>query len=120
MSINHLIYLVPILVIIVMLILRQQSFATEEQVRTAMQNAAKVIDVRTPQEYASGHLPNAVNIPVDELQARIGQFVPKKEQPLLLHCASGMRSGQGKAILEKLGYTQVFNVGSYSRAAKLL
>ncbi len=117
---NQLIYIVPILLVIGFLIFKQRGFATAEQVKSAVQKGAKVIDVRTPQEYATGHIPKAVNIPVDQLEARIGQHVMNKEQPVLLHCASGMRSAQGKAILQRLGYKEALNVGSYGRAAKML
>jgi rhodanese-related sulfurtransferase len=85
-----------------------------------MQRGARVIDVRSPEEYASGHLSKAINIPLDQLESRIGQVVTNKEQPLLLHCASGIRSGHGKRILNQLGYTEALNVGSYDRAAKMI
>ena len=117
---NQLIYFIPILLIVVFFIVKQRGMANEDQVKSAMQKGAKVIDVRSPQEYASGHLPMAINIPVSELEERVTQLAPDKEQSLLLHCASGMRSGHGKSILERLGYKQVLNVGSYGRAAKLL
>jgi phage shock protein E len=117
---NQLIYLIPILLIVVIFVAKQRSFASEEQVNSALKKGAKVIDVRSPQEYASGHVPKAINIPVNELKERVAQLAPDKEQPLLLHCGSGVRSGYGKSILEKLGYKQVLNVGSYGRATKLL
>jgi phage shock protein E len=119
-SMNQLVYIIPLLLIVVFFLAKQRGVATTEQVKSAMQKGAKVIDVRSPQEYASGHLPTAVNIPVDELETRIGKYATNKEQPLLLHCASGMRSGRGKTMLQKLGYTQVLNIGSYGRAANML
>ncbi len=117
---NQLIYIIPILLIVIFFMLKQRSFASEEQINSALKQGAKVIDVRSPEEYASGHLPKATNIPVGELEQRVAQLAPDKDQPLLLHCASGMRSGHGKSILENLGYKQVLNVGSYGRAANLL
>ena len=120
MSMNNLIYLLPILIIVVFLILKQRGVASADQVNSALQKGAKIIDVRSAEEYASGHLEKAVNIPVGELETRISQCVTNKEQPLLLHCASGVRSGHGKRILQKLGYSQVLNVGGYGRAAKML
>jgi phage shock protein E len=61
-----------------------------------------------------------VNIPLDRLREEIARLAPNVEQPLLLHCLSGTRSGMGKAMLKKMGYRNVFNLGSYGRAEKIL
>jgi phage shock protein E len=80
----------------------------------------RIIDVRTAAEFQSGHLANAVNIPLAELGRNIGRQAPGKALPILLHCASGARSAAGKKALEQLGYTNVHNLGSFSRARTLL
>ena len=67
------------------------------------------IDVRTPAEYAQGHLPGAINIPLNE----IGTVAANKNTPLMLYCRSGNRSGQAHKILHNMGYTQVENKGAY-------
>ena len=72
-----------------------------------------IIDVRTPAEYAQGHLPGAINIPLNEIEARIGSVVANKNTPLMLYCRSGNRSGQAQKILQNKGYTQVENKGAY-------
>ena len=90
--------------------------------KTALQHlkqGAKVIDVRQPEEFASRHLPSAINLPLDELAERIPQVAPDKSAVLLLHCQGGVRSGMAKRQLERLGYSQVFNLGSYGRAERL-
>jgi len=73
---------------------------------------ALVVDVRTPGEFNSGHHPRAVNIPVDEVQARLAEF-GDKSKPVVVYCGSGVRSGSAKATLESAGYTKVINAGGF-------
>ena len=117
---NYLPFLIIILAVGALFLWRQRSFAGADQVGTYLRQGARVIDVRNPEEYASGHLPGAVNVPLPELRSQISRQAPDKAQPLLLHCVSGVRSGMAKHTLEQLGYTRVLNLGSYGRAAKLL
>ena len=81
---------------------------------------ALVIDVRSSGEFNSRHLPTAINIPLDEIETALPKRVVDKNQVLLLHCASGMRSGMAKSKLKGLGYTNTFNLGSYGRAESIL
>lgn len=67
-----------------------------------------VVDVRTPQEYAQGHLKGAINIPLSDLPLRIGGLDPNK--PILVYCQTGYRSAQASAVLVKAGFTQVYNM----------
>jgi len=69
---------------------------------------AIVLDVREPAEFAAGHLPNARNIPIAELDKRAGELAAGK--PVLVCCASGSRSGRAAAVLRKAGHEQVFNL----------
>ena len=85
-----------------------------------LKNGALVIDVRTPGEFNARHLTNAINIPLDEIETAVPQRVKDKSQVLLLHCASGMRSGMAQKKLVSLGYTNAFNLGSYRRAESLV
>lgn len=71
---------------------------------------AKVVDVRSTDEYADEHYPNAVNIPVDQVQARLGDFGPAST-PIVVYCASGARSAFAARILKSSGYTDVTNAG---------
>ena len=66
-------------------------------------------DVRTPEEYASGHIPKAINVPLQE----IGSAPPTedKESLIILYCRSGRRSALAKDILMELGYTNVHDFG---------
>jgi len=100
--------------------LKQLNSVTEEAAREHLRQGAKVIDVRTAQEYSERHLPKTVNIPLDELKKRIVSEAPNKETVLLLHCLSGGRSGAGTQMLKGMGYRNVFNLGSFARAEKIL
>ena len=62
----------------------------------------QVVDVRSPAEYRSGHLPDAQNLPVDALRERLDELDP--EQPVLVYCAVGQRAHTALALLDGLGY----------------
>ena len=79
-----------------------------------------MVDVRTAREFASGHLPGAANIPLDELAARIAAAVPDKSTPVLVHCLSGTRSAMACRTLKGLGYAEVVNLGSVARARRIV
>ena len=85
-----------------------------------LKNGALMIDVRSPGEFNSGHLSAAINLPLDEIETALPRRVPDKNQVLLLHCQSGMRSGMAKKKLNGLGYANAFNLGSYGRAESIL
>ncbi|HME57426.1 MAG TPA: rhodanese-like domain-containing protein [Terracidiphilus sp.] len=85
-----------------------------------LKSGALVIDVRTPSEFNSGHLPSAINLPLDQLETALPRKVRDKSQVLLLHCQSGMRSGVAKKKLNTLGYSYAYNLGSYGRAAEIV
>lgn len=88
--------------------------------RALLQKGAMVIDVRTAGEFAGGHLRQAVNIPLDQIEAALPGRVTDRAKPILLHCASGMRSGLARRKLKSLGYTNVHNLGSFSRAERIV
>ena len=69
-----------------------------------------VVDVRTPEEFRGGAFPGAVNIPLDELQNRIGELGSKSRE-ITLYCASGARSAYAQRYLQQMGFTQVKNGG---------
>jgi phage shock protein E len=102
------------------LVLKRLMLLRPAAARALLEKGARVIDVRSEGEFQERHLPGAVNVPLDRLRDEIVRLVPDKEQPLLLHCLSGARSAMGKASLRKMGYRNVFNLGSYGRAAKIL
>lgn len=77
-----------------------------------MKKGAVILDVRTKNEYASGHIKGSVNIPVDTLKNSLGKL--KKDKPVITCCASGMRSASAKSILESNGFTEVYNGGGWN------
>jgi phage shock protein E len=70
---------------------------------------AKVVDVRSPEEFRGGAYPGAVNIPVQALASRMGEI--PKDRPVVLYCASGGRSGVAAQLLARAGYADVTNAG---------
>ncbi|MFZ2389692.1 MAG: rhodanese-like domain-containing protein [Polaromonas sp.] len=79
---------------------------------------AVVVDVCEPGEFAAGHVTGAKNIPLGELEAKLPGVVKNKSLPLILVCASGMRSGRAVAIAKKLGYEQAQSLGGGLKAWK--
>ena len=71
---------------------------------------ALLVDVRTPEEYAEGHIPGSVNIPLAALPARMDEL-GELDRPLFVHCLSGGRSGQAVMFLKREGFTNVKNIG---------
>jgi rhodanese-related sulfurtransferase len=69
-----------------------------------------ILDVRTPGEFKSGHLPNAVLIPVQELQRRIGELSAYRQKDILIYCATGNRSTVASKILLDQGFTRIANM----------
>ncbi len=75
-----------------------------------------IIDVRTPGEYAGGHVKGSVNIPLNSLGSQMAKL--KKDKAIITCCASGMRSGSAKAMLQSKGFAQVYNGGSWMNLKK--
>ena len=73
-----------------------------------------ILDVRTAEEYRSGHIPDAVNIPNETIGSSAIPNLPNKEQQIFVYCRSGNRSKQAAGKLAKLGYTNVFEIGGIS------
>lgn len=72
-----------------------------------------VIDVRTREEWDTGHLSQAVHIPHTEIGDRIGEVTNDKGAKIVLYCRSGGRAGRAKTVLEEMGFTNVENAGGY-------
>lgn len=70
---------------------------------------AMLLDVRTPSEYASGHIPGSKNLPLDSID-KAARLVENKNVPLYVYCQSGARSRQAGSALESMGYN-VKNIG---------
>jgi len=113
-------FVIIAVVVVIFLTLSKAGQISARDATVYLKNGALVIDVRTPGEFNSSHLTNAINFPLDEIETALPKQVKDKSQVLLLHCASGMRSGLAQKKLNSLGYTNAFNLGSYGRAKSLL
>jgi len=91
-----------------------------KKARGLLKEGALVIDVRSAGEYVAGHLPIAVNLPVNEIESSLSRRVKEKNRVLLVHCQSGMRSAEAKRKLIALGCPNAFNLGSYARALRIV
>ena len=79
----------------------------EEYKRT---DDAVLLDVRTPQEYQEGHIPESKNVPLQQLN-NVVSVVKNTEIPLFVYCYSGTRSRQAIGMLQQMGYSKVNNIG---------
>lgn len=70
-----------------------------------------ILDVRTPQEFAAGHIPNAINIPNETIGASEISALPDKDQLIFVYCRSGRRSKEAAQKLVSLGYTSIVEFG---------
>ena len=70
-----------------------------------------LLDVRTPEEFADGHIPGAINIPNESIGENDIAELPDKEQRIYVYCRSGNRSKVAAEALVDLGYTQVYEFG---------
>lgn len=72
-----------------------------------------VIDVRSKEEWDTGHVETAAHIPHTEIAERIAEVTTDKSAKIMIYCAAGGRAGKAKEVLEGLGYTTVENGGGY-------
>ena len=70
-----------------------------------------ILDVRTPEEFAAGHIPDAINIPNEEIGTAQIPELPDQDQLILVYCRSGNRSKQASEKLAALGYTNIVEFG---------
>ncbi len=83
------------------------------EARSLVAGGAHLVDVRTSREFAAGHLPGATNVPLQELERRLGSLGPK-DRPIVVYCHSGQRSGVAKRLLLANGFTKIHNLGAMS------
>lgn len=90
----------------------------EQQLLAALKQGASIIDVRTSGEFNGGHIKGSKNIPLHQIGAYADKL-KKAGQPVIVCCASGMRSAQAKSVLAHKGI-EVYNGGSWSSLKKLI
>jgi rhodanese-related sulfurtransferase len=86
--------------------------------RIAAGDAPVVLDVRTPEEYAAGHIPGAVNIPHDQLESRVGELGADPGAEIVVHCQSGRRASMAEGVLHDAGFTNVVDLEGHMAAWK--
>lgn len=114
--INH--YLLTLAVVVVTYMLIQDLFDTAFKkhnsvsplMAVAKMNDSQtvVIDVRDPAEFATAHIENAINLPLDKLPNELAKIEGRKTDPVLIACQSGARAASAAKILTKAGFEQVF------------
>lgn len=112
--------LVPLIVLVLLALYVMAASVSDGEKATAkekIRKGARVVDVRTPAEYAAGHYTGATNIPLQEIQKRLADVGPTN-QPVVVYCRSGNRSAQAKQILLKAGFSDVTNAGGLSDLQK--
>jgi rhodanese-related sulfurtransferase len=92
-----------LIAVAVWVVFRPRGGAPAEAIKPWLDRGAVVIDVRSPAEFAGGHVDGARNIPVDEVGLRLHD-IGTTDVPVIVYCASGMRSRRAAGILEKAGY----------------
>ncbi len=113
---EHWIYLIP-LAALAWFFWTKRSASTSD-LKAMLARGAQIVDVRTRAEFKAAAYPKAINIPLDELEAKAKTL--DKARPVLVCCATGSRSGFGVSVLKRAGFAEVANLGSWQRIATLL
>jgi len=92
--------------------------ASVADVKAMLARGAQIVDVRTRPEFKSQAHPRAINIPLDQLEARAKEL--DRTKPVLVCCESGSRSGFGVSVLKRAGFAEVANLGPWRRIQSLL
>lgn len=113
-------FILIIIIGVVMLGIFKNLFGQQDntQLKEVIKEGAFLVDVRTPSEFASGSVKEAVNIPLDKVSGQLSKFKGKKH--IVVFCRSGNRSGQAKSILEKNGFDNVVNGGTWNNVQKVI
>ena len=110
---KYLILLIPILII-------STACAKTEKINpeVMIDNNTVLIDVRTKEEFKSGHLEKAINIPYTEIEEQIKSITKDNHKNIVVYCKSGRRSGIAQKTLMQMGYKNVVNGGGYKDLLK--
>jgi phage shock protein E len=83
----------------------------DENLLAVLAEQPLVVDVRTPEEFATGHYPGAINIPHDKIVDGIRALSVANSDPIVLYCRTGNRSGQAERALTAVGFSAAVNAG---------
>ncbi len=111
---GNIVILAVVAIAIVFVLVRGSSASgqTSDELRVLVRDqGALLVDVRTPQEFATGHMDGAINVPVQTIND-LTRIATDTNQPIVLYCRSGARASSAMSTLRSLGYTQVYNLGT--------
>lgn len=113
-------FILIIIIGVVMLGIFKNIFGQKDntELKEVLTDNSYLVDVRTPSEFASGSVKGAVNIPLDKISGQLSKFKGKKN--IVVFCRSGNRSSQAKSILEKNGFKNVVNGGTWQNVNSLI
>lgn len=84
------------------------AFAAQRLIRGS--RFCRILDVRDPAEFAAGHLPGAVNVPLHQIGRKVPYLMPNRRWPLIVYCGSGARSLPAVQVLSVMGYNNLYNL----------
>lgn len=107
--IEHYFYSVPLLVVVILLIRSNavkggKKITPQDLVSLTNQDAAKLIDLRSPNEFSDGHITGSINIPYADIEDRLHEIKLQEGKSLVLICDSGSQSANAGEVLNKSGY----------------
>ncbi len=70
----------------------------------------RILDVRDPAEFAVGHLPGAINVPLYQIGRKVPYLMPNRRWPMVVYCGSGARSLPAVQVLSVMGYSNLYNL----------
>ena len=88
-----------------------QKISAEDAYEMMVSQEVVIVDVRTPEEYDGGHIPNPILVPNESIGDDMPEALPDKEATLLIYCRSGRRSKEASEKLLKLGYKSIYEFG---------
>ena len=106
--------------LVAFMVMRRSGQISKKDATDYVKDGAAVVDVRSVREFNSGHLSQAFNVPLDDLQTLLPERIKDKNRVILVHCRTGLNSKKAKEILRDIGYKNVFSLGSYERAFKIV
>lgn len=112
---NHeLLFFAAFVLLALLYFAQRRGDTTPAEARRLVEHGARLLDVRSAAEFAAGHLPGAVNVPVQELEQRLGEL-GRDGRAIVVYCRSGVRSGRAARLLRNAGYAAVHDLGAMSR-----
>ncbi len=93
---------------------RPDRLITGDEARRLVADGALLVDVRSPREFANGHLPGALNVPIDEFERHVDELLAA-DRDMVLYCAAGVRCNKAAVMLREAGSTGVHQLGTLAR-----